>query len=203
MPGPAQKHPSRRNRRNTANVITLPAEGWEGEVPTWPLAPDIAASTELEVLRDKSANLSAELASTEDGRKKGRITRQIEQLDITIAISESRIEQAADLELDLWEVLWRDPQAAMWSKSAAFTRAVAQWVRWNIRAEQGDLKAAVEARLRGAELGLTPRSLLALRREIAETEASEDRASERRQRRTSERKNRAGGDDDPRNLLAG
>ena len=89
-------------------------------------------------------------------------------------------EQAADLEAALWDELWGTPQAAMWEESAAFVRAVAQFVRLDIRVEQGDMRCEPAARLRGAELGLTPKALLALRKEIEEVERAEAEGKRRR-----------------------
>ena len=47
------------------------------------------------------------------------------------------------------------PQAVMWEESSA-GREVAQYVRWKIRGEQGDLESAKEARMLSDRLGLNP-----------------------------------------------
>ena len=185
MPGPAPKHPSRRSRASSANIVQLPAVGFTGPVPEWPLPPDLASQATLDHMQDKVANLQAQLEAEVDGRVRGGIRRQLNKAELAESLARAQVESVATAENALWSELWRDPQAVMWEKSAAFQRAVAQFVRWNIRAEQGDLKAATEARLRGDSLGLTPRSLLALRREIAEADVAEDRADERRRRRTA------------------
>lgn len=183
MPGPAPKHPSRRSRASSANIVQLPAAGFSGPVPPWPLSPDLSSQATLDHMQDKVASLQARLEAETDGRVRGGIRRQLNKVELAEALARSQVEGVAAAEAGLWAELWRDPQAVMWEKSTAFQRSVAQFVRWNIRAEQGDLKAATEARLRGDSLGLTPRSLLALRREIAEADAAEDRADERRRRR--------------------
>lgn len=202
MPGPAPKHPSRRARRNSPGFTSLPAGGREGEVPEWPLGPDAAMTAEVQMLEDRLASLAVELEDETDGRKKGRLKRSIDQLSLTCAVLKLRIEQAGDAEESLWAELWVTPQAVMWDESTAFARMVAMFVRWHIRAEQGDIKAAVEARLRGQELGLSPLSLLRLRREVEETKAAEDRG----RRRTADKPEPASdpkpdADDDPRRGL--
>lgn len=202
MPGPAQKHSSRRARRNGGNDLALlPEGGRQGDVPQWPLGPDVAMSAELDLLRDRMASAEAELADAEDGRTRGRLRRQLDQMGTAEAILSLRLEQARDAEVELWVLMWGTPQAVMWDQSAAFERMVAQWVRWNVRAEQGDLKAAVEARLRGAELGLTPSSLLKLRKEIAETTSAEERGQEQRERRRRREIPKGGDQSDPRGGL--
>lgn len=159
-------------------------------------------TAEVQMLEDKLASLAVELEDETDGRKKGRLKRSIDQLSLTCAVLKLRIEQAGDAEESLWAELWATPQAVMWDESTAFARMVAMFVRWHIRAEQGDIKAAVEARLRGQELGLSPLSLLRLRREVEETKAAEDRG----RRRTADKPEPASdpkpdADDDPRRGL--
>lgn len=179
-PGPAPKHPSRRARRNSPGFSTLPAKGRTGEAPEWPLGPDAAMAAEIQMIGDKLAALAAELETEADGRKRGRIKRSIDQLTLTCSVLRLRMEQAGDAEGALWAELWTTPQAVMWDESSAFARMVAVFVRWHIRAEQGDLKAATEARLRSQELGLTPLSLMRLRREVEEANAAEARGDRRR-----------------------
>lgn len=182
MPGPAPKHPSRRTRRNNpaAGFSTLPAEGRTKPAPEWPLGPDVAMSAQVSLMEDKLAELAAQIDGEGDGRKKGRMQRQSDQLQMSLGVMRLRLEQSLDAEVELWELLWTTPQATMWDESSAFARMVAQFVRWNVRAEGGDLKAAVEARLRGQELGLSPLSLQKLRKEIEEARSAEDRGSKRR-----------------------
>ena len=203
MSGPAPKHPSARARRNNpkAGFATLPASGRSGKVPTWPLEADAGLVAERDRARDKVAELQVELAGAEDGRTKGRLSRQLQTAELAEVTLTARMEQAERLEAEQWASLWGTPQAVMWDESWAFARMVAQFVRWNVRAEQGDLKAAVEARLRGSELGLSPLSLQKLRQEIEKAEESEGRAQQRRQRQAP--KPAAGkGDDDPRTALS-
>lgn len=186
-------------------MVALPEEGRTAPAPKFPLGADVERVARINLLEGKMAGLAAELDSAEDGRTKGRLRRQLDQAEMSLAIIRLEVEQARDAEAELWELLWGTPQAVMWDQSAAFERLIAQFVRWNIRAEQGDLKAAVEARLRGAEFGLTPSSLLKLRREISETELVEERGQEQRERRQrrSEREKGGGQASDPRAGLFG
>lgn len=201
-PGPAPKHPSVRARRNNpkAGFATLPAAGRSGKVPAWPLEPDVALTAERDLARDRIASLQVELESAEDGRTRGRLSRQLQAAELAEVTLSARMEQAERLEAEQWASLWGTPQAVMWDESWAFARMVAQFVRWNVRAEQGDLKAAVEARLRGSELGLSPLSLQKLRQEIEKAEESEGRAKQRRERQAAPK--RKGNGDDPRAALS-
>lgn len=182
MPGPASKHPSRRNRRNssTAGFATLPAEGRTGAAPKWPLLPDVKQSALYDLAQDRIANLTADLESAEDGRTRGRLRRQLAQAEQQTAILALQIEQQTDLETDLWRLLWATPQAKLWEVSPAFERTLAQFVRWNVKGEQGDLDAAKEARIRGKEFGLTPLTLLGLKAEVERVEEAENRGKRRR-----------------------
>lgn len=81
--------------------------------------------------------------------------------------------QAAD-EAELWAELWATPQAAVWERQAWF-REVAQYVRWKVRAESGDLDSGKEARQLGDRLGLTPLAMLRLRWEVSADEVGEQR----------------------------
>ena len=204
MPGPAPKHPSVRARRNNpkAGFATLPAGGRKGKAPTWPLEADVAMTAELDLMRDRIANLQVELDGAEDGRTKGRLSRQLAAAELSEVMLTARIEQADRLEREMWDSLWSTPQAVMWDDSWSFGRLVAQFVRWNVKAEQGDLKAATEARLRGAELGLSPLALQKLRKEVEEADTAEERGRERRARRTPAPKKGGKSGDDPRATLS-
>lgn len=181
MPGPGAKHPSRRNRRNDPkkDFRSLPAEGRSGVAPEWPLQPDVRRQAELELARDQVAALQVELEEAEDGRTKGRLRRRINTLEIVVATLSLQLEQARDLEVALWDVVWATPQAVLWEESHAH-REVAQYVRWKIRGEQGDLDAAKEARMLSDRLGLNPLALLRLRAEIERVDEAEARGRGRR-----------------------
>lgn len=186
MPVPP-KHPSTRARRNDPkkDFRSLPAAGRTGAPPAWPLQPDVATASRLEHGRDRIASLQVELEQAEDGRTRGRLRRELNKLEISTAQLALQIEQAVDAEVALWAELWAMPQAVLWEESHA-AREVAQYVRWKIRAEQGDLEAAKEARMLSDRLGLNPLALLRLRAEIERVEEAEDRGSKRRTSTKSE-----------------
>lgn len=113
----------RRDRKDDAAWVTLPAEGYRGAVPAFPLP------------------------------------------------------GALSTEVDLWETLWRKPQAAMWSKLglewevAAYVRAFLESVE--AKASAG-LKTAV---LRmAAEIGLSLPGMHSLRWKLSTDELAEKRA---------------------------
>ena len=201
MPGPAPKHPSRRARANNpkADFTTLSAAGRKGPAPEWPLLDDPSMVAARDLAQDRLASLEVEIAEAEDGRTKGRLRREFNKLQMSSAVLSLRIEQARDAEVALWGQLWAMPQAVMWEESHAH-REVAQYVRWKIRAEQGDMKAASEARQWSDRLGLNPLALLRLRVEIEQAAAAEDRGRKRRE--TQSPRKRPGGDDPRAGLYA-
>ena len=201
MSGPAPKHPSRRARANNpkADFTTLSAAGRKGPAPEWPLLDDPSMVAARDLAQDRLASLEVEIAEAEDGRTKGRLRREFNKLQMSSAVLSLRIEQARDAEVALWGQLWAMPQAVMWEESHAH-REVAQYVRWKIRAEQGDMKAASEARQWSDRLGLNPLALLRLRVEIEQAAAAEDRGRKRRE--TQSPRKRPGGDDPRAGLYA-
>lgn len=182
MPGPAPKHPSVRARRNDPkkDFTSLPAKGRSGKAPAWPLQPDVRMTAEHQLCLDRIASLQVQVEGAEDGRTKGRLRRNLAAAELTAATLALQIEQSTDAERDLWVELWSTPQATMWEASTAFARMLAQFVRWNVKAEQGDLKAAAEARARYKDFGLTPSTLTALKVEIERADEAETRGSQRR-----------------------
>lgn len=147
-----------------------------------------------DLAQDRLAALEVEIAGASDGRTKGRLRREQNKQEMTVAVLSLQLEQSRDAEVGLWELLWGTPQAVMWDEAHAH-REVAQYVRWKVRAEQGDLKAAVEARQWSDRLGLNPLALLRLRVEIEQAAAAEERG---RKRRETQRPAAPAGGDDPR-----
>ena len=201
MPGPPPKHPSVRARRNDAKKDFRVLTGLEGDVPPWPLLPDVAKTATLEVTQDRIAGLQVEIAECEDGRTRGRLSRELAKAELTAATLSLQIEQAVDMEAALWAELWGMPQAQLWEESHAH-REVAQYVRWKIAAEQGDLKASIEARQLSDRLGLNPLALLRLRAEVEHTAKAEDEGQRRRERQTPAKPAAKKKPDDPRGFLS-
>ena len=202
MPGPPPKHPSTRVRRNDPkkDFRVLSAGGRKGDPPAWPLGPDVLMAATLEHQRDQIANLQVELGQAEDGRTRSALKRKLGKLELASAHTALMIEMARDAEVALWDDLWVTPQAVLWEEAHA-EREVAQYVRWKIRAEQGDLKAASEARQLSDRLGLNPLALLRLRAEVEHVEDLEDRGEQRRAKKAPAKKGRKKPPDDPRLTL--
>lgn len=179
--GPAPKHPSVRARRNntTKGFRALPSAGRTGKAPAWPLLPDVGLSAQLEVARDRVATLQVEVETEEDGRKKGRLRRDLNKNELIVSSLSLQLEQAVDAEVALWVELWSIPQAVIWEEARAH-REVAQYVRWKVRGEQGNLEAAKEARLLSDRLGLNPLALMRMRAEIQRADEAEDKGRQRR-----------------------
>lgn len=183
MPGPTPKHPSvRSSRRPSQRGFTSLVGGREGDAPSWPLPSDAALVNKLDYMQDRVASLAADLEACEDGRKRGGLKRQLGNAEAEAALLKIQVEQQSDLELEQWGQLWSTPQAKLWEDSAAFVRSLAQFVRWNVKGEQGDIEAAREARIRGKEFGLTPLTLMGLRAEIERADEAQDRGERRRSR---------------------
>lgn len=195
------KHPSVRRRRNIGPAFRI-LSGLAGDAPAWPLGPDTARTAELETLRDKVARLQVEIAATEDGRTRGRLTRQRDQNELAAARLALELEQATDAERALWDELWTYPQAQLWSENKTH-RSVAIYVRLAIRAEQGDLKAATEARQWSDRLGLNDRGLLQLRAEVEQVEKAEAEGMRRRAKATQQPAPNTPDKSDPRDFLRG
>jgi hypothetical protein len=190
----AAKHPSTRVRRNAGSKLTaLPAEGRTGPIPVWPLKPNPFMVAELEQARDKVIQLQVDLGDADTGLAKGRVQRRLSEQQLRVSTLELRIEQAADEEIALWEWLWRTPVSTVWESSFA-SREVAQYVRWKVAAEQGDLKAAAEARQLSDRLGLNPLALVRLNLEIERAEEAEQRGTQRRQKAAVTPAKKSGGD---------
>lgn len=177
--GPAPKHPSVRRRRNDPKRGFRVLSGVVGDVPAWPLQPDVARSTLLEVQRDRIVAMQVDVESAADGRTRARINREMHKAELQVAQLALEIDQARDAEVALWHDLWAMPQAELWRDAHAL-REVAQYVRWKIRAEQGDLKAAIEARQLSDRLGLNPLALLRLRAEVEHVDKAEREGQKRR-----------------------
>lgn len=200
MPGPAPKHPSRRTRRNSGgDLVALPASGREGPPPEFPLVPDVGMAAALAAAERKAAQLRTQLEEEPDRRKRGRLSRQLDGLELSILETETKIRLVAEAEAVVWQMLWSTPQAAMWDQSPVFVRELALFVRFDVQAEMsGDQGAAREARQRGDRLGTTPLSLLRLRREIEETKQVEERGQVRRERFAAKQQKKPGSPGDPR-----
>lgn len=181
MPGPSS-NPNAIRRNARVGPVVLPAEGYKGRMPTWPLPenPRLAArirliQDELEVLEER--DLDDDLSRTE----KTKLTRTRERL----AIAEAERDAILETEKDLWKKLWRTPQACEWAR-LKWDRDVAQYVRHKAAAEIGSLDDSREARQRGHHLGLTPKGMKDLMWTIATDQVAEKRAEKKAQQQDDE-----------------
>ncbi len=160
--GPPPKHPDRRARRGQSSaLLTLPAEGRQGDPPPWPLPTPIdVAVLEAAVTRTEAEH---EAAVTSRARAGAARRMMAARSRLAEAVAQAEYRQAAELEL--WAELWATPQAVQWEQMRC-GRELAQYVRWKVFAEGGHLKAGAEARQLADRLGLTPMALLRLRWEV-------------------------------------
>jgi hypothetical protein len=108
--GPAPNPNSRRQTGNQAHTwLDLPANGYDGAIPKFPLP--------------------------------------------------AVVDGFADRELELWESIWRTPQAAAWALNG-WAHDVALYVRYFALGEAGSLDSAKEARMWSDRLGLNPAAML-------------------------------------------
>lgn len=174
--GPPPKAEGQRRRRNASIAMTqLPAGGRQGEPPSWPLRPDITLSTRRDMVQRSADEL--ELALLEPnlkGRARTNAQKKADAAREQATILGKQLEAQAADEAELWAELWATPQAAVWERQAWF-REVAQYVRWKVRAESGDLDSSKEARQLADRLGLTPLAMLRLRWEVSADEVGEQR----------------------------
>ncbi len=178
--GPPPKERSARPRdhaRRHGDKIRLPAKGRSGRLPRWPLPPEVARHALLAHLRDQEVTIRAELEIVRaDGNaeKAQALDDKASRLRERAVALEAQIEATSRAQALLWREVWRTPQAVAWEQ-LGWTREVAQYVLWKVRAEQGDLDAAKEARQHADRLGLSPMAMLRLRWEIASDEVAEQR----------------------------
>jgi len=131
-------------------------------------------------LRFTLDTLTEDAERTRDRRRRYRLARRADELRHRLAVLEGLERRRDAAERALWADLWTHaPAAALWPPSAG--RDVAAYVRFKIRAEHGDYRAATEARHWSDRLGLNPRSFLALRLR----DALADAITTRRRRRPS------------------
>jgi hypothetical protein len=79
-------------------------------------------------------------------------------------------------ELVIWRQIWKTPQACQWDK-LGWKHDVALYVRMMVGAEQGNMRAASEARQWSDRLGLTQMAMLRNRWRIAADELGEKRTA--------------------------
>ena len=129
--GPQPSPTSGRSDRRGVSFSSLPASGYDGEAPEFPLLPYTVQCWEFE-----------------DGDK-FQVTDQ------------GATESFRDRETDLWAWAWTTPQASAWAREPWRWQAVAQWVRTSVICETGAATAADRGSLHrfADQIGMTPAGL--------------------------------------------
>lgn len=131
--GPPKDPNSARSERQGVKFTALPAEGWDGSVPEFPLPPRVVW---YEYFEDK---------------------QKVRERD------EGATESVRDRELALWKWAWRTPQACAWAQPSEAWRlhTIAMWVRTYVLCEGSEATAADKGSLHrfADQIGLTPAGL--------------------------------------------
>lgn len=148
--GPKPDEESGRSDQRGYSLTALPAEGYDGPVPEWPLPRRVVTRWEYE-----------------DKRR-----FQVPDLDATEAVVER--------ELDLWEWLWRTPQACAWSMPSESWRlhVIAMYVRTFVVCEGSEATAADKGSLHrfADQIGMTTAGLAEMGWKVAVDKVAEKRA---------------------------
>ena len=149
--GPAPVEGSARSDARGYSLQALPAEGYDGPVPRFPLPKRqvwVAYRSDGDVFRERD--------SAGEGAVEAR-------------------------ELELWEWVWRTPQACAWAlpSEAWRVQTVARWVRQAVLCESHEAKAADHAQLHryADQVGLTTAGLREMGWKVATDEVSERAAA--------------------------
>lgn len=174
--GPPPKANTRR-RNATLPMTMLPANGREGDPPAWPLLDDVTMTTKRDTARRLADELELQLLEPElTGRRRAAVQKKYDSALTERNILEKKLEAQQGVEAELWGDLWQLPQAVMWER-LGWVREVAQYVRWKVQAEMGDLDASKESRMLADRLGLNPMSMVRLRWEVSADEVAAQRSA--------------------------
>lgn len=147
--GPAPDPASGRSERRGYKLTELPAEGFDGPVPAFPLMKRAVYYTEWV---DKKPERHIDLDATE---------------------------AVAEREAELWEWVWRTPQACAWSMPSEAWRlmTIAMWVRTMVICESSEATAADKNSLHrfADQIGLTTAGLAEMGWAVKRDEVGERR----------------------------
>jgi hypothetical protein len=138
----------------------------------WPLGPDVHLQARLQVQLGKVDRLECAEADGKD------VEAQLDRAREQVLVLQHTIRIQAEAEAELWAQLWATPQAVQWER-LRWIRDVAQYTRWKVLGEAGDLKSSQEARQLGDRLGLTPLAMLRLRWQVVADEVGEQRQTKK------------------------
>lgn len=148
--GPPRQEGSARSDKAGYSLTALPAEGYGGTAPEFPLPRRVVMRWEYE---DK---------------------RRFQVLDVEAT------EAVADREVELWEWLWRTPQACAWSMPSESWRlhTIAMYVRTFVICEGSDATAADKGSLHrfADQIGMTTAGLAEMGWKVAVDETAAKRA---------------------------
>jgi hypothetical protein len=151
--GPQPDEGSGRSDRKGYSLTALPAQGYDGPVPEFPLPRRVVRRWEY----------------------KDKHRFQVDDLDATEAVSER--------ELELWVWLWRTPQACAWSMPSESWRlhTIALYVRTFVICEGTDATAADKGSLHrfADQIGMTTAGLAEMGWKVAVDEVGERRATQK------------------------
>lgn len=150
--GPQPDPRSGRSDRRGLRFNQIPAAGWAGSVPEFPLPRLLRYRWEID----------------EDGKRREVFDEELTQ-------------EFNDREIEVWLESWRTPQAAMWSTESWRWQVVAEYCRLKTVVEtRPDANAALVAQLHRFrdQIGLTPAGLRENGWEIVKDELDERRIPE-------------------------
>jgi hypothetical protein len=176
-PAPDQNALRRDRPSDKDGWTTLPAGGYSGRIPTWPLLPDIGLRARLSVAEAKADTLEADLEEAE-GAKRAGIERRLDAVREQVAVLSFQVAEQEQREHAVWADIWRSPQAAAWAR-LGWVRDVAQYVRHKVLAELGSMEDAKEARQWSDRLGLNPAAMLRNRWRVSSDEVGQAREARR------------------------
>ena len=155
--GPAPDPISGRSDRRGLSFTALPAQGWGGVPPEFPLPPRVVT------------------VEVRDGSDRWR------------EVDKAATARVAEREADLWAWAWRTPQAAAWAQPSEAWRlhTIAMWVRTAVVCESSDATAADKGSLHrfADQIGLTPAGLRENGWSVARDEVAEQAAKPKREAR--------------------
>lgn len=150
--GPPVDPNSGRSDARGLRLDALPAEGFSGPAPDWPLPRRVVLRWESE----------------------GKARRQVPDAEATQAVAER--------ERELWLWAWRTPQACAWAKPSESWRlhSIAMWVRTFVVCESSEATAADKNSLHrfADQIGMTPAGLKENGWQVARDQVAEKRAEQ-------------------------
>lgn len=154
-------NPNARRRNARVGVVVLPAGGYQGDVPEWPLLPDVVVTAKRDMAVRAAAAAKDEMEWAETSAERAKAKRAFEKATESATVLDAQLNAQVLVEVELWNQLWRTPQAEAWARHG-WAREVAQYARHKAAGELGSLDDAKEARMLSDRLGLNPKAMRSL-----------------------------------------